>query len=130
MLRRSSVVRWPPMPGYKLIARQFRFRAFGVFAFQFTSLFRTPLLSRLSWYIRWSIRWVLGWPPISNHVVHPHRQKLTSGYIVMDYVENGCMLSASWDIVHDDVSKRLTLYRDIPRLCYHWRRFNFLGLAP
>ncbi|KAG7148048.1 hypothetical protein HYQ46_003091 [Verticillium longisporum] len=23
----------------------------------FTSLFRTPLLSRLSWYIRWSIRW-------------------------------------------------------------------------
>lgn len=91
----------------------------------FTSLFRAPLLSRLSWYMRWSIRWVLGWPPISSYVVHPHRQKLTSGYIVMDYVENGCMLSASWDIVHDDVSKRLTLYRDISRFMLSLAQVQF-----
>lgn len=44
----------------------------------------------------------------------PH--ELSSGYMVMDYVEDGQMLSDAWDTIYDDTNKRLDLYRDLSRI--------------
>ncbi|KAL2755358.1 hypothetical protein ACRALDRAFT_1076969 [Sodiomyces alcalophilus JCM 7366] len=82
----------------------------------FTTLDRAPLLSRLCWYIHRSICWIFGKPTASSYVVHPHRQKLSSGYMVMDYVANGRMLSAAWHVVDNDINKRRALYQGISRI--------------
>ncbi|UPL02692.1 hypothetical protein LCI18_013626 [Fusarium solani-melongenae] len=82
----------------------------------FTVLDRAPLLSRLGWYFRRSISQVLGRPAPSNYVVHPHRQKFPSGYLLMDYLQDGRMLSETWGSLHEDLNKRMTLFRDVSRI--------------
>lgn len=45
--------------------------------------------------------------------------------MVMDYVENGRMLSATWDAIHDDANKRLVLYQDISRIMLSLAQVQF-----
>ncbi|RMZ76687.1 hypothetical protein DV738_g4851, partial [Chaetothyriales sp. CBS 135597] len=91
----------------------------------FTALRQAPFISQLSWYLQQSISWVFGWPAAASFVIHPHRQKLACGYMIVDYVGNGRMLSASWDAINGDVNKRQTLYRDISRIMLSLARVPF-----
>ncbi|RSL84258.1 hypothetical protein CDV31_016724 [Fusarium ambrosium] len=91
----------------------------------FTALDRAPLLSRLGWYLRRSILWALGRPAPSDYVIHPHQQKFTSGYLIVNYVEDGRMLSETWDTLHEDRNRRMTLFRDVARIILSLARVQF-----
>lgn len=43
----------------------------------------------------------------------------------MDYVDNGRMLSATWDTVHEDVNKRAVLFQDISRIMLSLAQVQF-----
>ncbi|KAK3903123.1 hypothetical protein C8A05DRAFT_14910 [Staphylotrichum tortipilum] len=79
----------------------------------FTELSQAPFLSRLGWYLRGSVAWLLRHPLQSSYVLHPHHHCLSAGYILVDYVDNGQMLSATWQDHHGDDSNRHTLFRDL-----------------
>ncbi|KAM0424876.1 hypothetical protein ACHAPT_009932 [Fusarium lateritium] len=66
--------------------------------------------------MRRSILWMLGRPAPSGYVIHPHRQKLASGYLLVDYVQDGRMLSETWDTLREDRNRRITLFRDVSRI--------------
>lgn len=55
-------------------------------------------------------------PIPSNFVIHPRQRKLTSGYLVVDFVKDGRMLSETWKAQHDDRNRRVTLFRDVARI--------------
>lgn len=59
---------------------------------------------------------MLGRPIPSRYVIHPHKQKLVSGYLLVDFVEDGRMLSESWETLRDDHDRRTTLFRDMSRV--------------
>jgi hypothetical protein len=59
---------------------------------------------------------MLGRPIPPRYVVHQHRQNFTSGYLLVDYVDNGRMLSETWRDHHGDSDKRRTLFRDLSRI--------------
>ncbi|RHZ69166.1 hypothetical protein CDV55_106186 [Aspergillus turcosus] len=91
----------------------------------FTVLHRAPLLSRLGWNMRRLVSWILRRPIPSPYVAHPHREDFASGYMLVDYVENGRMLSESWDTLRNDPERRKTLFRDMARIMLSLARVGF-----
>lgn len=49
-------------------------------------------------------------------MIRPLSLKLSSGYLVVDFVRQGRMLSESWDALREDDDRRKTLYRDMSRI--------------
>lgn len=82
----------------------------------FTLLSQAPLFSRLGWYIRSFVSWMLGNPARSGYALHSHGQKLTSGYLLLDYVQDGQMLSETWDSGRDDKTRRAALFGGLARI--------------
>lgn len=75
--------------------------------------------------MRRSILWALGRPAPSDYVIHPHQQKFTSGYLLVDYVEDGRMLSETWDTLHGDRNRRMTLFREVSRIILSLAQVQF-----
>ncbi|KAH7157503.1 hypothetical protein B0J13DRAFT_171481 [Dactylonectria estremocensis] len=82
----------------------------------FTLLSQAPLFSRLGWYIRSFISWLRGKPARSRYAARSLGQKLTSGYLLLDYVEDGRMLSETWDAGSDDQTRRTRLFGSLARV--------------
>ncbi|KAM4059099.1 aminoglycoside phosphotransferase [Hirsutella rhossiliensis] len=91
----------------------------------FTALDRAPLVSQLGWYIRRSLLWMLGRPCPSGYVTCPRRLNLSSGYLVVDFVQHGRMLSETWDALRQDDNRRKTIHRDISRIMLELARVPF-----
>ena len=92
---------------------------------QFTTLRKTPFHLRLRWHVRRAVAWLLGSPAASPYVKHQHGQVFTSGYLLLDYVDDGQMLSKSWDTLHNDANKRSVLFHDISRIMLSLAKVQF-----
>lgn len=71
------------------------------------------------------ILWALKRPGTSDYVIHPHQQQFTSGYLLMDYVKDGRMLSETWGTLHEDRNRRTTLFRDVARIILSLSKVQF-----
>ncbi|KAI9799422.1 MAG: hypothetical protein M1825_004522 [Sarcosagium campestre] len=84
----------------------------------FTVLENAPFHARLMWYLcRTASSW-LGYPASCRYVRHRCPRMLGSGYLIMDYIEEGQgqMLSESWEELRHDRDRRNNLFRGLSRI--------------
>ncbi|MCJ1403345.1 hypothetical protein MMC11_006568 [Xylographa trunciseda] len=90
------------------------------FAFSNGSSFTLP--ENKSIYIQWieylrrQLYSLLGFPIPSRYVCDRRSNILGIGYLLLDYIEDGEMLSGSWDDFHNNKDRRATLFRDLSRI--------------
>lgn len=58
-------------------------------------------------------------------MIHPHQQDFTCGYLLVDFVEDGRMLSETWDTLQEDRNKRMALFRDVSRMMLSLAQVQF-----
>ncbi|EEP78674.1 predicted protein [Uncinocarpus reesii 1704] len=94
-------------------------RLFG-FAFSenqsFVALEHASLLTQIQWYFRKAISWVMGSVSPSPYIRCKTSNPLKTGYIVVEYVDEGEMLSNSWETQRHDQHRRANLFRDLSRI--------------
>ncbi len=88
---------------------------------QLTRLENGSFLDRLRWHFRRGIAYISGRPPPPPYVAHRRKSILDLGYLILEYVSDGQMLSASWDKNRPDLVRRSNLFRGLSRI--------MLGLA-
>lgn len=81
----------------------------------FTSLKTESLWNRLAWYFRYSISWLSG-RTLSPYSSHSRHHLLDLGYLIIEHVEGGKMLSDSWEHHRHDPNRRRNLFRDLSRI--------------
>ncbi|KAK0735050.1 hypothetical protein B0T26DRAFT_737508 [Lasiosphaeria miniovina] len=78
----------------------------------FTVLENESLFNRLRWYFRSVRAWVSG-HTLSPYFAHPRRSILDVGYLVIEHIGEGKMLSRSWKEHRGDPDRRANLFRDL-----------------
>lgn len=73
---------------------------------------RRPFYSRVAWFIRHAVSWITGWSVVP-YVPHSRSHLGDLGYLVLEYVENGKMLSETWSEHRHDPKRRANLFRDL-----------------
>lgn len=58
-------------------------------------------------------------------MLHPHRQSLKAGYLLVDFVAHGQLLSSSWEGHRHDRERRATLFRDMSKHMLSLARHRF-----
>ncbi|KAK3382274.1 hypothetical protein B0T24DRAFT_5115 [Lasiosphaeria ovina] len=81
----------------------------------FTALENESLFNRLRWYFRSARAWVSG-QTLPPYFAHPRRSILDVGYLVIEHVGEGKMLSESWKEHRGDPDRRANLFRDLSRI--------------
>lgn len=82
----------------------------------FTALQNMPFLCRFHRYIRNYIRRIFQYPIPASYVRRSDLKSITIGYLLMDYVEEGEMLSNTFTKHVDDQRHRRNLFRDLSRI--------------
>ncbi|TPX21579.1 hypothetical protein DIZ76_015538 [Coccidioides immitis] len=82
----------------------------------FMALEHASLLARLQWYFRKATCWVPGSLSPSPYVTCKTGNLLTTGYMIVEYVDEGDMLSKSWEAHRSDPYRRTNLFRDLSRI--------------
>lgn len=83
---------------------------------KFLLLEKASILDRLGWYLRQAVWRLFGYPPAARFVSCTRPCILGSGYLLLDYVKHGSMLSESWATGHQDIDRRTNLFRDLSRI--------------
>ncbi|KAF2150709.1 hypothetical protein K461DRAFT_314663 [Myriangium duriaei CBS 260.36] len=81
----------------------------------FTAIKNEPLHHRLLWYFRYAVTWLFGsiLPPYFSH---RRRWLFDVGYLIIEHVDQGKMLSESWKEHRSDPDKRENLFRGLSRI--------------
>lgn len=82
---------------------------------QFTALDNEPFYIRIVWHLRNFIPWMSGLP-LSPFFAYPRRALLEHGYLLIEHVDEGSMLSESWKDHRGDHGRRARLFRDLSRI--------------
>ncbi|KAL3953719.1 hypothetical protein ACCO45_011675 [Purpureocillium lilacinum] len=87
--------------------------AFGLPCLQsFTGLENVSFWNRLIWQFRRALAWVRG-RTLPRYLSHRRRHLSGLGYLLLEYVEDGEMLSASWQQHCDDPKRRTNMFRGL-----------------
>ncbi|KAF4508958.1 hypothetical protein G6O67_005276 [Ophiocordyceps sinensis] len=81
----------------------------------FTALENEPFYIRILWYLRNAIPWISG-HTLSPYFPHPRRNLLEHGYLLIEHVDEGNMLSESWKERRGDQDRRANLFRHLSRI--------------
>ncbi|KAL5336617.1 hypothetical protein BJX70DRAFT_271919 [Aspergillus crustosus] len=96
-----------------------RLRGFGFASGQqYTAIEDRPYLYQLIWRLRRFLAHIFGYHPPSPYRPVRGAHRLTTGYLLMDYVErtDGAMLSETWDELRHDQNRRKNLFRGLSRI--------------
>lgn len=83
---------------------------------QFTSLENASTFSRLTWHLRYGIAWLFRWPTPFAYTPQRRQNLLDLGYLIIEYVDQGRMLSESWGKHQSDPDRRANLFRGLSKL--------------
>lgn len=83
---------------------------------KFTAVENAPFFSRLQWYFRKIWPLLFGSPIPAPYIGHKTCHVLEHGYMIIEYVEDGEMLSVSWETHRRDHARRANLFRDSSQL--------------
>ncbi|RDL34710.1 Uncharacterized protein BP5553_07838 [Venustampulla echinocandica] len=101
-------------------------RGFGFSGGQtFTAAANAPLLSRIAWFLRQRVSWLFGCPIPCQYLIRQPPYKLEAGYLIVDCVDEGTMLSESWETQRHDLDRRTNLFRDLSRIILSLNRLPF-----
>lgn len=101
-------------------------RAFGFAGgWSFTTPQHTPFLSRIAWNFKRAISWLTGNPVPVHYVGRQTPHKLETGYLIVDFVEEGKMLSDSWSSQREDDERRATLFTELARILLSLSHITF-----
>ncbi|UNI21350.1 hypothetical protein JDV02_007346 [Purpureocillium takamizusanense] len=93
-----------------------KLHGFGLPCLQsFTALENVPFWNRLAWQIRRILAWFRG-RTLPRYFSHRRRHLAGLGYLLLEYVEEGEMLSSSWQRRRDDPKRRANLFRGLSRV--------------
>nr|POF12755.1 hypothetical protein CFP56_09907 [Quercus suber] len=87
---------------------------------QFTAIENESLWNRMIWHLRRSLAWLHG-ETLAPYFTHRRESLTDTGYLLMEYVEEGRMLSSSWQRHRHDERRQTNLYRGLAKI--------MLGLA-
>ena len=83
--------------------------------FKFTLLENETLRNRIVWYIRRSIAWFSG-DNLPLYFAHLRNGLSETGYLLIEYVEDGQMLTVDWDEHRNDPERMNNLFRGLSRI--------------
>ena len=69
----------------------------------------------MKWYFRYAISWIYGNTP-SPYFPHNRQSFFDLGYLIIEYAEEGKMLSESWEEHRHDPNRKANLFRDLSRI--------------
>ncbi|TPX15568.1 uncharacterized protein E0L32_004266 [Thyridium curvatum] len=81
----------------------------------FTALKNESFFNRLLWYFRYGISWISG-SELSPYFVHRRQNLFELGYLILEFVNEGRMLSESWEEHRLDPKRRSNLYRGLSQI--------------
>ncbi|KAK1768901.1 hypothetical protein QBC33DRAFT_610224 [Phialemonium atrogriseum] len=81
----------------------------------FTALENEPFYNRMIWYFRSVTSWMSG-HTLSPYFAHSRRSLLEVGYLVIEHVDEGKMLSQSWKECQGDQARRANHFQDLSRI--------------
>lgn len=81
----------------------------------FTALGNESVWHRFSWYFRRGLSWLFG-APLTPYVSHHRQHLLEHGYLIIEHVERGQMLSKTWGDHRQDQNKRRNLFRGLSQI--------------
>lgn len=82
---------------------------------QFTVPENASFFARISWYIRAGLAGIFG-TTLAPYVPHRRQHLLDLGYLIIEYVSEGQMLSSSWEEHRSDPKRRANLFRGLSRI--------------
>lgn len=82
---------------------------------QFTALENEPFYNRMIWYFRSVTSWMSG-HTLSPYFAHSRQSLLEVGYLVIEHVDEGKMLSQSWKEYQCDQARRANLFQDLSQI--------------
>ncbi|KAK4154210.1 hypothetical protein C8A00DRAFT_43010 [Chaetomidium leptoderma] len=80
-----------------------------------TALENEPFWNRIRWFFRNAIARLAG-KRLPRYFAHPRHNLLEVGYLVIEHVAEGRMLSESWKEHHGDQNRRSNLFRGLSRI--------------
>ncbi|KAF2756136.1 hypothetical protein EJ05DRAFT_512686 [Pseudovirgaria hyperparasitica] len=81
----------------------------------FTAIENESLWNRIVWYVRRSLTWMHG-STLPPYFAHQRNCLFDHGYLLMEYVEEGRMLSSSWAKHRGDENRQGNLYRSLAKI--------------
>ncbi|UPK91992.1 hypothetical protein LCI18_002927 [Fusarium solani-melongenae] len=81
----------------------------------FTTVEREPYYKQVIWYIRRAVMWLFD-SPLTPYVSHNRCHLIGDGYLVLEHVNDGKMLSESWETGRHDVKRRANLFGHLSRI--------------
>ncbi|RSL57374.1 hypothetical protein CEP54_008330 [Fusarium duplospermum] len=97
------------------IPRLFGFGFPGKKSIYFTAVRREPIYRRVLWVFRRALAWISG-RPLFPYVPHDRCHLLDLGYLVLEHVDEGKMLSDSWEEHRHDPRRRANLFQSLSRI--------------
>ncbi|KAH8710096.1 hypothetical protein GQ44DRAFT_626978, partial [Phaeosphaeriaceae sp. PMI808] len=85
----------------------------------------TPVVARITWYFRRTALWLFGYPVPSRYVRRHSPLSMDTGYLIVDCVKEGEMLSQSWDSLRHDQDQRANLFTSLSRIILSLARIHF-----
>ncbi|KAF2453057.1 hypothetical protein BDY21DRAFT_388290 [Lineolata rhizophorae] len=108
-----------------------RLRGFGFPSGRcFTALENKPILRRIAWFFQRTTLWLFGYPTPSQYIGRQSPFSPDSGYLIVDCVEEGEMLSESWNLLHHDRKRRANLFAGLSRIMLSLARVPFPRIGP
>ncbi|KAG5790580.1 hypothetical protein H9Q69_010364 [Fusarium xylarioides] len=81
----------------------------------FTTVEREPYYKQVIWYIRRAVMRLFG-SALTPYVSHNRCHLIDDGYLVLEHVDDGKMLSESWETGRHDVKRRANLFGHLSRI--------------
>ncbi|POR36342.1 hypothetical protein TPAR_03459 [Tolypocladium paradoxum] len=81
----------------------------------FTAVENESFCSRILWFVRRAIPWMFG-RTLPPYVPHNRCHLLDLGYLVIERIDSGRMLSESWEEHRHDPNRRANLFRGLSRI--------------
>ncbi|KAH8729162.1 hypothetical protein BGZ61DRAFT_529415 [Ilyonectria robusta] len=94
----------------------------------FTTVEREPYHKHVIWYIRRAVMRLFG-SPLTPYVPYSRCHLIDDGYLVLEHVDNGNMLSESWETGRHDVKRRANLFGHLSRIMLSLAKLPLPGLA-
>ncbi|KAF4436595.1 Aminoglycoside phosphotransferase [Fusarium austroafricanum] len=85
---------------------------------------RSEAATRALWLVRRAVSWIYG-RALVPYVPHSRYHLVDFGYLILEYIEDGKMLSDTWKEYRHDSKRRANLFRDLSRIMLSLAKLPF-----